>query len=236
MYPGTLGGVITNALNFRPEELATSYITSVIGQRLRKGEQVLWLVPGGSAIKVATGVSRQLQGSMNLSNLTVTLTDERYGPVGHAESNWKQLVAAGFDLRDSRLKPVLKGRGVEATTKNFDMLLSGELSADCYKFGLFGMGADGHTAGILPGSTAAKAKGLAAWYQSGELCRITMTPSAVQLLDEAILFATGKEKWPMLERLAKDIDISEQPAQILKKVPRLTIFSDFKGGNYENRL
>ena len=38
------------------------------------------------------------------------LTDERYGPVGHPDSNWSQLLQKGFDLPQAKLVPVLTGR------------------------------------------------------------------------------------------------------------------------------
>ena len=38
----------------------------------------------------------------------------------------------------------------------------------------------------------------------------------------------GENKWPVISSLSQDISIDDQPAQILKKVPLLTIFSSHK--------
>ena len=69
--------------------------------------------------------------------------------------------------------------------------------------------------------------------------RITITPFAIKKLDEAVIWAQGEEKWEVIKNLKNDIparphegsgaggDITKQPAQILKKVPLLTIFTDY---------
>jgi 6-phosphogluconolactonase/glucosamine-6-phosphate isomerase/deaminase len=50
----------------------------------------------------------------------------------------------------------------------------------------------------------------------------------IEKLDEAVVWAQGKDKWKIVENLlGENIPIDKQPAQILKKVPLLTIFSDY---------
>ena len=108
-------------------------------------------------------------------------------------------------------------------------MLENELRAAEYKIGLFGIGADGHTAGVLPRSVAVNAMGWSVAYDAGTFERITITPKTIVKLDEAVAFAQGKEKWKVVEDLEKnDLDIHEQPAQILKKVPLLKIFTNYK--------
>jgi 6-phosphogluconolactonase len=204
------------------------YITNVLQEHLQAGERVLWLVPGGSAIAVAVEISKRMQG-LSLENLYVTLTDERYGPLGHTDSNWQQLTEAGFDLPGANLVPVLADEDRETTTKHFARVLH-ELMQDAdYKLGFFGIGADGHTAGILPDSPAVLSKEYAASYDAGNFERITMTPLAILRLDKAVVYATGEAKWPILDQMETKIEIGQQPAQALKHVPQLTIFNDHKG-------
>src|SRR3990167_11435143 len=97
-------------------EPVEDYLVGVLTEKLLDNKKVLWLVPGGSAMKVVAAVSRDL-AIENLANLTVTLTDERYGPVGHKDSNWPQLEAAGFKLEGASLQPVLIDKDLEETTK-----------------------------------------------------------------------------------------------------------------------
>ena len=48
------------------------------------------------------------------------------------------------------------------------------------------------------------------------------------MLDEIILYAVGESKWKILEKLEMDLPIEDMPSQVLKKVPLLTIFTDYK--------
>lgn len=205
-----------------------AHLAEVIGEKLRGGKRVLWLVSGGSAIAVAAEASKQLQG-VPLENLTVTLTDERYGDVGHPDSNWSQLQTAGFDLPDANLLPVLHGDGMQATVQKFATALEQTLAEVDFRIGLFGIGVDGHTAGILPHSVAVAETNLASGYDGGNFLRITMTPPAIARLDEAIAYAVGEAKWPVLDQLESGIPADDQPAQFLKQVPTVTIYNDHKG-------
>lgn len=206
---------------------AVDYLLDVLCAHLDKGESVLWLVPGGSAIAVAAAVSQRLSHH-DVSKLYVTLTDERYGPVGHADENWQQLETAGFTLPGAQLYPVLSGANQADTTAKFADYIKEQLAARDFKIGLFGMGPDGHTAGILPGSSAVTATGLAATYDAGNYKRITLTPPAISQLDEVVVYALGDNKKQPLEALQTSLPLAEQPAQILKQVPTLTIFNNQK--------
>lgn len=189
---------------------------------------MLWLISGGSVIAVAVLAAAYIRLVAH-SNLTVTLTDERYGPVDHPDSNWGKLIRAGFYLPQARLLPVLNGHDLGITTTEFDSKLRRELSASDFALGFFGMGADGHTAGILPASPAVSAQNYAVGYDWTDFKRITMTSAAIARLDEAILYAVGQSKWPAIARLGESHKITQQPAQSLKKVPKLTVYTDYKG-------
>jgi 6-phosphogluconolactonase/glucosamine-6-phosphate isomerase/deaminase len=204
------------------------FIADRLKNALATQQSVLWLVPGGSSIVVAVEISRHLQGQ-DLHKLAVTLTDERYGPIGHSDSNWQQLTESGFALPGALMVPVLSGDSMETTTQQFHETLKELLQDADYTLGFFGIGPDGHTAGILPGSTPIISKQYAASYEAGNFKRITMTPLAILRLNEAVVYATGEAKRPILDQLETRIEIDQQPAQALKFVPKLTIFNDQKG-------
>jgi 6-phosphogluconolactonase/glucosamine-6-phosphate isomerase/deaminase len=195
---------------------------------LDQNKKVLWLVPGGSAISIVAEISKRLAGR-DLGNLSVTLTDERYGEVGHPDSNWKQLADLNFDLPGANLVPVLNGKDRAGTTADFAEALTTLLDQSDYALGFFGIGPDGHTAGILPGSPAVTSTMAAQDYDAGNFQRITMTPLAIEKLDEVVVYAMGEAKWPVFDQLETDVPVNEQPAQFLKQVPTVTIFNDYKG-------
>ena len=80
----------------------------------------------------------------------------------------------------------------------------------------------------IPESKAINAADWAYSYRAQKFERITITPKTIAKLDEAVVFMQGKEKWHIVENFDEDIDVSRQPAQVLKKVPLLTIFSDYE--------
>lgn len=204
------------------------YLTEVLQDKLRSGKHVLWLVPGGSAIAVAAAVSQNLQ-SENLTNLTVSLTDERYGELDHPSENWPQLLAAGFSLPGARLHRVLTGQPRDTTTAQYASFLYDAVSANDYIIGLFGMGNDGHTAGIKPNTNAIVDNILAENFTGEDHERITMTTYAISQLDETVLYAFGEDKFAQIDALLhKNIPLLEQPAQALKSVQKSTIFTDYK--------
>ena len=204
------------------------FIADSIIRELGKGKKVLFFATGGSSIAVASKMAELLNGKL-LQNLTIVLTDERYGALNHPDSNWYQLMKKGFDLPGAILIPTLIGEDIIATTKKFNIILGKQLEKAEYKIGLFGVGKDGHTAGNLPGSIAVLSQDLACHYETPAFARITITPRAIKMLDEAVVWMQGQEKWQVVkDLLGSDIDIIKQPAQILKKIPLLTIFTDYK--------
>ncbi len=206
----------------KPETTA-KFITASILNQLKIGKNVLFFVAGGSAISVGIKVAELLRGHLH-NNLKVTLTDERYGHINHPDSNYFQLIKNGFVLPYSKIIPVLIDKDKKTTTKNFNKIIKHEFATADYKIGLFGIGEDGHTAGILPGSIAVDDKNFVCNYDTPKFSRITLTCYAIEKLDEAVVWMQNKPN--VLENLQKEISIREQPSQVLKKVPLLTIFTN----------
>ncbi len=194
---------------------------------LETGDTVLWLVPGGSNIPLVADVSRQIPAELT-KNLLITLTDERYGNVGHANSNVIQLQTAGFDAKLGKFLPVLQPElTLEQTTDVFAETLQDLFTAADIIIGQFGMGPDGHIAGILPETTAVENPELAAGYKTETFTRITMTPEAIKHVDCAFVYAFGDAKREALDNLkTRDLSLTEQPAQILKQLPEVYVYND----------
>jgi len=218
------------AIDFRkigqPDE-AVDYIAESLNRQLTAGRQILWLLSGGSAVPLAVTARQKLQLAGSLS---VSLCDERFVPVGDIASNWCQLTQQGFDVTGIRTFPVLQGRDFEETTKDFNAFLAGSLSQYDYIFALLGMGADGHTSGILPNSGLSESRAYAASYQGPDFQRITTTPHYLRQIDEAVVYAIGSSKHKAIDDLSTDNLLEEQPVQIIKSMKKVTFINDYKGG------
>ena len=216
-----------NIKNFNNIEDIVDFISHSINTKLSEDKRVLWFLSGGSSIKIETKIAERINKE-HKGDLVITLSDERYGEVNHSDSNWFQLLESGFDIPKAKLVPFLTGKSFKDTTIELREKIRIELNKADYKIGIFGIGIDGHTAGILPHTEAVNSNELICAYDTHQYDRITITGKAISFLDEAIIIAIGDMKWPMIEKLEKDIPIDEQPAQILKSVPLLTIFTDYR--------
>jgi len=209
------------------EEIA-DFVAGSINRKLEKGKRVLWFVTGGSSIKVQSRIANKIKTNLP-GRLVITLTDERFGEENHSDSNWFQLKQLGFEIPNAKIIVFLTGESFRETTERLREVIKEEIKKADYKIGNFGIGIDGHTAGILPNSEAVNSKELVCAYGTPQFDRITITPKVILELDEAVVWMQGEDKWQVVKDLIEnDIEIIKQPAQILKKVPLLTIFTDYR--------
>lgn len=191
-------------------------------------KRVLWLVCGGSSIAAQAQIMQNLPAE-NLKNLTILPMDERYGPPGHSDSNYQQLRDAGFDARRAKWKDVLeRDLPLTETVSYYSELISDAQSEADYILGVFGLGADGHTAGVLPGTPATSDdEASVVGYVWTDFTRMTLTPRELVKTDEAYVLAYGANKKDALQRLQKnDESIQNLPAILLYHVPKVEVYND----------
>lgn len=198
---------------------------------LKAGKKTLWLICGGSNIGPAVEVMNAVRSAVTLDelgNLTISQTDERYGPIGHADSNWKQLDDAGFDFTGTRTVPVLRSLSFEQTIEVFGASVAEAFDENEIAIGFFGIGPDGHIAGALPGSPAVNETAPTSGYEAGKFKRITITPAFfIKELTVAYAMAFGPSKAEAIHNLVNsELPLDEEPAQLLKSLPEAYLYSD----------
>lgn len=210
------------------------YLVEVLGSSVSKNKKVLWLVPGGSNIEVVIRVMDRLK-VIDLSGLTLMLSDERYGPIDHKDSNYFQLKKADLNLSKATFEPTLNDGHFEENLAYANHLAE-RLFKDADKIIAFlGMGSDGHIAGILPDSPAVNSSDLVAGYQAADFTRITLTPKAfLSGVHEVIIGAFGESKESQFKALRDEVlPINDQPAQLLKQIEKTVIFNDQIWGKFK---
>ncbi|MGH7237563.1 MAG: 6-phosphogluconolactonase [Candidatus Saccharimonadales bacterium] len=215
----------------QPVEAAQQALAEVLQAALKNNKRVLWLVPGGSNIPVSVAVMNQLD-SANTDKLAIMLTDERFGAVGHKDSNLRQLAEAGFDGKKASVVPVLhEGLDLQQTANLYANAAHTAFASATAIIGQFGMGADGHIAGIKPGSPAARAEqDWAVGYEWDDFTRLSLTAPAIVQIKIVFVLAYGQAKNQALNNLkSKKLSVIEQPAQILKKLKNVNIYNDQLG-------
>lgn len=212
-----------------PDNTSTS---AVISERLltelRAEKQVLWLLSGGSNIAVEVAALNAIPSALR-SNLTIMLSDERFGPYGHKDSNMQQLYDAGLEPGDAHVIPVIvpESLPMTASTTHYEDNVRQAFAAADVSIVQLGMGSDGHIAGILPHSPAVSAKGLVTSYNTENFDRVTLTFQALQQATATYVFAFGQDKGAQLVKLRDaDLPVDEQPAQILKQFAEVYVYND----------
>jgi 6-phosphogluconolactonase/glucosamine-6-phosphate isomerase/deaminase len=207
-----------------------SVLKDRLARSLDSGLMTLWLVSGGSNIDASVQIMDSLSNE-ETTLLTIMLTDERFGPEGHPNSNATQLIAKGFKVKQATWIPVLRGdRSLASTTSEYEINMRQAISMNETIIGQFGIGSDGHISGILPESVATEASDLICAYQASDYSRLTTTAAALTQVNLAIAFAFGANKAAALHRLHDfEVPFREQPSQILKQLPEAFIYNDQVG-------
>ena len=193
-------------------------IAHAIVRAAEKGK-VLYLASGGSSLPLSVAALHTVPASLR-AQVTVTLTDERFGPVGHTDSNWQQMREAGFDPDGFVSLEVLREASLtrDASAQEFEEKLRAALAHADTVIALFGIGADHHIAGILPRSDAARmSEHFVTAYDAGAYERITITPPVFPNIDKAFVYAKGEAKRESIDSLTLDRSYIEHPNQLIKQ-------------------
>ena len=208
--------------------LGITMLADEVVRHIKGGERVAWLVPGGSNIPVSVAVMDVLCEQLDetqLTKLSIRLTDERYGPIGHKDSNWQQLIDAGFRFTTDS-KPVLFGGTLEETVKAYEEDIEALFADTDHIIGQFGIGADGHIAGVLPHTIGVATTDPTIGYQSGALTRISLSLQTLSKLNSAYAFVFGASKAEAVRNLQTDMSLDDMPSQVLKSLPTAHVFTD----------
>ena len=214
--------VVTNV------EGATRAIARGLDRALQSKLKVLWLLSGGSNIGIEVEALSMLHHATS-KNLTISMIDERFVPLDSEHSNWHLLLDAGLNGKKARLEPPIVdwNLSLHDASKEWSERLKAAIDTADVVFGQFGIGPDGHTAGILPHTIGVdEHKALVVGYEGHDFQRLTTTPALFRQLDLAIAVAMGEAKKPILEKMPTDIAAQDQPAQLLLQAKELIIYTD----------
>lgn len=221
-------------INATPE-VAVNEISERIAQELAAAKRVLWLTSGGSNIALEVQVMQRLQAAAGdrLNSLTILPMDERYGPAGHADSNVKQMQSAGFDPGTATWIDVLAGnQPLPETVESYTEAASTALATADVIIGQFGMGDDGHIAGIKPHSPAAQDDpATVIGYEWDDYPRLTLSAEALKQIHVAYVPVFGTAKTGALERLENNTESFDAlPAKLLYDIAEAYVYTDVPRG------
>jgi 6-phosphogluconolactonase len=148
--------------------------------------------------------------------------DERCVPPDHAESNYKMAREALLDHVPVPPANVHRIRGEDEPTvaaANYEDELRHCLGDDAFDLVLLGMGSDGHTASLFPGTAAAREASrwvVATTGPQGKGQRITLTPVVLDASAEVTFLVTGADKAQRLKQVLEHKPADPVPAQSIR--------------------
>ena len=160
--------------------------------------------------------------SVDWDVIDLWLSDERWVPWDHADSNGRMAVESlgerGTGLIRPRWSELMR---VEESAAHYDAelrLLHGEAWPDMV---LLGMGADGHTASLFPDTDALVAPEPARWYVANHVpqlatWRLTATPWLLQHCTDVLVLVAGESKAETLAEVIEGPD-GTHPIQLLRQ-------------------
>jgi 6-phosphogluconolactonase len=155
-------------------------------------------------------------------------SDERDVPPDHPDSNYcaaRETLFNRIPLSPNNVHRIVPEKGgavraaeeYEAELRKFFSISEGDFPR--FDLIFLGMGADGHTASIFPGSDAVYERSrlvCAPWVQKLESYRVTLTPPVINNAACTIILVTGMEKADTIRRVLEGPCIPGQlPAQLI---------------------
>lgn len=208
-----------------------AHVVSEISKRASLGLRVLWLLSGGSAIDVQIEIASRLSPDEK-KHITVAQVDERYVQIGSEDDNWQQMTTRGFpfDEFSEKLRILHTHKSSVKCGEDYQAVLQNAFARTNFSIGIYGIGTDGHTAGIKPTMndrefSIFKDTKLVAAYKASDFERITTTTRVIDSLDRIAVFCCDSKKKNMLKKLATDVPEYKMPAQLLKYAKNVVIFT-----------
>lgn len=224
----------------QPAHDASAYIAQKISDH--KEQHILFLISGGSSLSIAQELPKEIYNSQ----ITVSTTDERFTKDLQG-NNFLQLQQTTFftEAGDTGFSTIATVPKDGESHSDFALRIQQEFEnlykvyPNTYTIGLFGIGEDGHTAGIFPKSetdfqlTYRTNDFYIPIVQEGILYpqRTTLTPAFIEdKIDDVVLFAVGSNKCDNILNYMhnKNFKQSEIPALIPASHPESILFTDCK--------
>lgn len=208
---------------------AAKEVVQVVVDCRKEGRECRVALAGGSTPR---GLYRLLTGEayrpqLSWEHLRVFWGDERTVPPDHQESNFRMAEEALLShvpipsnqvfRIEGELPPGEAAVRYEAVLREQFRLSPGEVPQ--FDLILLGMGPDGHTASLFPGTSAvAESQKLVAapWVEKLHTHRVTLTPPVLNAAKHVVFLVSGKDKATALQAVLEGpADPTRYPAQIV---------------------
>lgn len=218
------------------EELSTAAAQEFVGLVEKVVEEKRFFsvaLSGGSTPKglyaLLASESKSFRSQILWDQIHLFWGDERHVSPEHPESNYRMvdecLLSTGIVPRQNVHRihaenpdAAKAAADYEQTLRSFFKLAANELPR--FDLALLGMGADGHTASLFPGTEALEEQRrlvVAQWVGKFQAFRITLTPPVLNHADNVIFLVSGGDKAEVLREVLRGAYSPKQyPAQLIR--------------------
>jgi 6-phosphogluconolactonase len=209
-----------------------SALAATIAEQVVRSAQESLRLSGHFAIALSGGKSPQLlyqtladaahASQIDWANVDVFFSDERCLPPDSAESNFRQATEMLLDHVPVAYERVFRMRGEadpRQAAEEYDQLLRGRFPDQGLDLALLGVGDDGHTASLFPGTAAlteTQRLCVANYVPGRSVWRLTMTPAFLKRSYEVFVIASGSSKAEVIQRVLEGEKASEYPVQLVR--------------------
>lgn len=212
-----------------PSDLFHAAADELIKQAKAKTGKFSVALSGGSTPKsLYSLLATEKRSQVPWEKIYFFFGDERHVPPGHAESNYRMANEAMFSKVPVRPENIFRihgeqdaeqaAQGYEQDLQKFFALKPAEFPR--FDLILLGMGPDGHTASLFPGSAAlneTRRLVVANWVEKFNTYRITMTFPVLNHAACVIFLTSGPDKADMLREVLQNKD-ANLPCQQVRPV------------------
>ena len=215
---------IFNSANDLSQYAANLFVEIANQSIANRGRFLVALSGGGTPMQLYKLLGDSFQDKVDWTLVHFFWGDERCVPVDDAGNSYGQTKKALFDkinIPDGNIHRVSSELEPDSAAKEYARTLKvfAEPPLDWPRFDLafLGMGDDGHTASLFPGSPVeidSPTLSVTANYQGRPANRVTLTPKVLNSGRNIVFLVTGKSKAEILSRVLSGLYIPEElPAQ-----------------------
>ena len=219
------------------KDVLDMYSHNVIAEKIKKSleekDTVNIALSGGSTPKNAYNFLGQ-RSDIDWNRVNIFLVDERWVPADDPKSNWK-MIRGCFN---STIYPVRTDvydtpqESAEAYSKTIERIVPGDIPS--FDLIILGLGDDGHTASLFPGTDAVwMVQKLVTKGHGAGIDRVTFTIKLINAAKEVMFIICGDGKAEALKKLMNPLQNPYNvPAKLVQTSNQMTIIADEEATKY----
>ena len=178
----------------------------------RRGRFTVALSGGSTPKAIYQALSSQQQIDWN--DIYLFWSDERPVPPDHPDSNYHMAMEAGLKglIPTDQIYRMRAESDIERRAQEYEA----QLPPDLLDLVMLGVGEEGHTASLFPGTAALESKKLvvANFVPKLNSWRMTFTLRAINESRLAVIYALGAAKQPIVQKMVTDPKASEPASRV----------------------